>query len=149
MEETARAASVLAARKNISIDVTNSSEALFHGDEDLMRQMILNLLDNSIKYTPAGGIVRLSLARNEGRYFIEVSDTGTGIPAEAQSHIFERFYRTDKARSRSEGDGGSGAGLGLAIARWIAESHEGNLELTRSDKNGSAFIASFPAARDM
>lgn len=144
IEETVRAASVLASRKNISVDVTNSSEALFYGDEDLMRQMMLNLLDNSIKYTPAGGSVRLSLARREARYFIEVSDTGTGISAEAQSHIFERFYRTDKARSRSESAGGSGAGLGLAIARWIAESHEGNLELIRSNQSGSAFTASFP-----
>ncbi|HKS42880.1 MAG TPA: heavy metal sensor histidine kinase [Blastocatellia bacterium] len=149
LEQTARAASVLASRKNTSIDIANSSEALFYGDEDLMRQMILNLLDNAIKYTPADGTVRLSLARKEEKYFIEVSDTGTGIPAEAQSHIFERFYRTDKARSRSEGAGGSGAGLGLAIARWIAESHEGKLELIRSDKSGSAFIASFPIPRNM
>jgi len=149
LEETARAASVLASRKNTSIEVTNPSEALFYGDEDLMRQMMLNLLDNAIKYTPAGGSIRLSLTRKEEKYFIEVSDTGTGIPAEAQLRIFERFYRTDKARSRSEGAGGSGAGLGLAIARWIAESHEGNLELIRSDKSGSAFIASFPIPRNM
>ena len=149
LEDTAHAASVLASRKNISIDVTNSSETFFYGDEDLMRQMILNLLDNAIKYTPAGGVVRLSLTHKEEKYFIEVSDTGTGIPDEAQSHIFERFYRTDKARSRSEGAGSGGAGLGLAIARWIAESHEGHLELIRSDKSGSAFIASFPATRNM
>ncbi|MGA9771872.1 MAG: heavy metal sensor histidine kinase [Blastocatellia bacterium] len=144
IEETARAAIVLASRKKISIDVANSSESIFHGDEDLMRRMVLNLLDNAIKYTPAGGTVRLRLTRKEEKYFIEVSDTGTGIPDEAQSHIFERFYRTDKARSRSEGAGSSGAGLGLAIARWIAQSHEGSLELIRSDKSGSAFIASFP-----
>jgi heavy metal sensor kinase len=146
LEETARAASVLASGNGIAVKVDNSSESPFYGDEDLLRQMILNLLDNAIKYTPPGGLVRLSLMRRQQAYHIEVSDTGGGIPVEAQAHIFERFYRGDRSRARAERAGGSGSGLGLAIARWIAEAHEGRLELACSDKNGSAFVASLPIA---
>ncbi len=107
--------------------------------------MILNLLGNAIKYTLPGGGVRLSaiLARQE--YLITISDTGPGIPSEARPHIFERFYRIDKARSRSDTASGAGAGLGLAISRWIAEAHGGSLELTRSGDDGSTFVATLPA----
>jgi signal transduction histidine kinase len=76
---------------------------------------------------------------------IRVTDTGVGIHAEAQSKIFERFYRADKSRARSEAGSGSGAGLGLAIARWIVEAHQGHLELQSSDETGSTFVASLPA----
>ena len=148
VDETARAAAVLALSKNITIKVNNSSAALFYGDKDLLRQMILNLLDNAIKYTPSEGIVQLSLAREQQIYLIEVSDTGTGVPADERVRIFERFYRGDKARSRAEIATGSGAGLGLAIARWVAEAHEGRLELAHSSKSGSAFVASLPAPKE-
>jgi heavy metal sensor kinase len=146
VEETARTASILASGKEVSIDVVNSSESPVYSDEELLRRMILNLLDNAIKYTPRRGSVRLSLTRRHQDYFIEVSDTGTGIPEEAQSQIFSRFYRVDKARSRSESADGSGAGLGLAIALWIAEAHGGSLRLTRSDRGGSTFVAAIPIA---
>jgi signal transduction histidine kinase len=106
--------------------------------------MILNLIGNAIKHTPPAGNVRLSLTRSQERYLVEISDTGPGIPAESQPHIFERFYRADKARSRADTANG-GAGLGLAIARWIAEAHKGSLYLARSDRNGSAFVATLPA----
>ena len=144
LEESARAGNVLGAHKNISIDIADSSEALFYGDEGLLRQMILNLVGNAIKHTPPEGSVRLSLTRSREKYLVEISDTGPGIPAESQPHIFERFYRADKARSRSE-SANSGAGLGLAIARWIAEAHKGSLHLARSDRNGSTFVATLPA----
>jgi heavy metal sensor kinase len=145
VEETARAANVLASSSGVLIEVDSSPEALFYGDEDLLRQMILNLLDNAIKYTPPGGIVKLTLTRGWQRYMIEVADSGSGISAEAQSRIFERFYREDKARSRSKRVNGGGAGLGLAIALWIARAHEGSLDLARSDETGSTFIVSLPA----
>jgi signal transduction histidine kinase len=106
--------------------------------------MALNLLDNAIKHTPVGGLVRVGLERRDDHYLLTVSDTGEGIPVAAQPHIFERFYRADKARSRAETGDGSGAGLGLSIARWVAEAHEGRLELARSDASGSTFIASLP-----
>ncbi len=141
--ETARAARALASRKGVAMEYEPAPEAPFHGDEGLLRQMILNLLDNAIKHTQSGGSVRLSLERRDSNYAITVADTGAGVPAEAQPHIFRRFYRADKSRSRVEAADG-GAGLGLSIAQWIAEAHDGRLELARSDETGSAFIASFP-----
>jgi two-component system OmpR family sensor kinase len=143
--ETARAAAVLAVRKGVEIEMTGLPETLYEGDEDLLRRMVLNLLDNAIKHTPAGGEVRLSLRLEEAKYLITVTDTGGGIPPEAQPNIFERFYRADKARARAQAGNGSGAGLGLAISRWIAEAHEGDLDLERSDETGSTFVASLPA----
>jgi heavy metal sensor kinase len=146
--EAARAAGVLAARKGVEVTVAQAPETPFHGDEGLLRQMLLNLLDNAVKHTPGGGSVHVGLARSNGSLTITVSDTGTGIPAEAQPHIFERFYRVDKARSRAEAAhaASSGAGLGLSIARWIAEAHGGRLELGRSEAAGSTFVASLPLA---
>jgi heavy metal sensor kinase len=144
--EAARAAGVLASRKEVEVVVDPAPETPFHGDEGLLRQMLLNLLDNAVKHTQAGGSVHLGLARSYKLLTITVSDTGTGIPDEAQPHIFERFYRVDKARSRAEAAhaGSSGAGLGLSIARWIAEAHGGGLELRRSGTDGSTFVASLP-----
>jgi heavy metal sensor kinase len=140
--EAARAASVLSESKGVRLELINGMDMLCHGDEGLLRQMVMNLLGNAIKHTPSGGVVRVSLDRLNGQYVIKVSDTGTGVPVEAQPHIFERFYRADKARSSADG---GGAGLGLAIARWITEAHDGQLELERSDETGSVFIASVPA----
>jgi heavy metal sensor kinase len=148
--ETARAASVLAARKGVTIEAAESAEVLYYGDEDLLRQMLLNLLDNAIRHTPAGGAVRVSLAQFDSTCEVVVADTGAGIPVEAQPHIFERFYRLDKARSRSGADAkgnganGSGAGLGLSIARWVAEAHGGTIRLARSDASGTAFAVELP-----
>ena len=144
VRETAHAARMLGLRKEISVDVTAPTETPFRGDEDLLRRMLLNLLDNAIKFTPTGGNVRVSLAPNGSTYEVIVADSGTGIPCEAQAHIFERFYRADKARSRADANEGSGAGLGLSIARWIAEAHHGRLELRHSDQSGSLFVASLP-----
>ncbi|HYO64021.1 MAG TPA: heavy metal sensor histidine kinase [Pyrinomonadaceae bacterium] len=141
LDEVARAGSLLASDKNVTVELTNLPEAAFHGDEDLLRQMVMNLVDNAVKFTPAGGTVGLSLARRGGEYLLSVSDTGPGIPAEAREHVFERFYRADKARSRAR-DGG--AGLGLAIARWIARAHDGDLELADSHGTGATFIVRLP-----
>jgi heavy metal sensor kinase len=141
LDEVARAGGLLASDKNVSVELLNLPEAAFHGDEDLLRQMVLNLVDNAVKFTPAGGVVRLGLTRRGGEYLLSISDTGPGIPPEARDHVFERFYRADKARSRSE-DGG--AGLGLAIARWIARAHDGDLRLADSDGTGATFIVRLP-----
>jgi heavy metal sensor kinase len=148
--ECVRAARTLAAKRGLTLEQEADGEMPFRGDEELLRRMILNLLDNAIKYTPAGGRVFVKCEARGGEYQLTVSDTGTGIPREMQSHIFERFYRVDKARARSDnGDGastnGSGAGLGLSIARLVAEAHKGKLELMRSDERGSVFVATFPA----
>ena len=142
LAETASAAAVLAKRKGVIVECTSGKETPYRGDEDLLRQMILNLLDNAIKFTSAGGKVHLQLSQNNSKHLITISDTGPGIPAEAQPYIFERFYRADHARSRSDQVNGSGAGLGLSIARWIAEAHDGSLTLQQSDHTGSVFVAS-------
>ena len=141
---TVRAVTVLANRKGVTIETTPAHEAPFRGDEGLLRQMLLNLLDNAVKHTPTGGTVRVYMAQRNSACEITVADTGSGIPPEAQPHIFERFYRADKARARSETVNGAGAGLGLAIARWVAEAHAGTLTLSRSDASGSVFIISLP-----
>lgn len=145
--ECVRAAEILGSRKDVTIKVGKLVGVPYHGDEGLLRQLILNLLDNAIKHTPSGGEVQVSLESQNSQYRIIVSDSGTGIPPEAQPHIFERFYRVDKSRSRTEAsDLGAGAGLGLSIARWIAETHHGRVELQSSDSRGSVFVASFPSA---
>lgn len=144
LAEVARAGELLASCKQLSVELSNLPDAPFDGDEDLLRRMLLNLVDNAVKFTPKGGAVRLGLERREGLYLLTVSDTGPGIPAQARAHVFERFYRADKARTRAE-DGG--AGLGLAIARWIAQAHDGDLELADPDGEGATFLARLPIAR--
>lgn len=141
LREVGRAGEMLASGKEVTVKLSNVPEAAFHGDEDLLRRMILNLVDNAVKFTPAGGSVQLGLERRGSEYLLSVSDTGPGITAEAREHLFERFYRADKARSRAD-DGG--AGLGLAIARWIAQAHDGDLELLDSDGTGATFVARLP-----
>ena len=135
----------LALAKGLALTSSIQPELPLHADEDLLRRMLLNLLDNAIKYTPAGGMINVDCRLDGNSYVLRVSNTGPGIPAELQSRIFERFFRADKARSRSEGDTG-GAGLGLSIARWIAEVHHGRLELTQSSASGTAFTAYLPGS---
>ena len=134
----------LALAKRITLNCDAAQELPIHADEALLRRMILNLLDNAIKYTPEGGSVSVACRAEGGEYALSITDTGPGIPIELQPRIFERFFRADKARSRAESDGG-GAGLGLSIARWIAEAHHGRLELACSDASGSTFTAYLPA----
>ena len=133
----------LALAKHITLTSAIAPELLLHADEVLLGRMILNLLDNAIKYTPEGGTVSLECVKQGDEYRLTVSDTGPGISPELQDRIFERFFRADKARSRADG-GTGGAGLGLSIARWIAEAHHGRLELTRSGPGGTAFTAWLP-----
>jgi heavy metal sensor kinase len=142
--ECVHSARTLALAKKISLNFEEASESPIRADESLLRRMILNLLDNAIKYTPEGGRVTVTCRRAADEYVLSITDTGGGIPADLQPRIFERFFRADKARSRSENDGG-GAGLGLSISRWIAEAHHGRLELTRSNSSGSTFTAYLPA----
>lgn len=105
------------------------------GDAYRLKQMLGNLVDNAIKYTPEGGTITLSLLREGDQARLDVADTGVGIPAGHLSHIFERFYRVDKARSRAEG----GTGLGLAIVKQIAESSGGRVAVSSEPGKGSTF----------
>jgi len=141
--EVLQRARSLALAHNIMLSSEIESDLPLRADEALLGRMLLNLLDNAIKYSPEGSTVKLACSRERDRYLVRVSDSGPGIPPELQARIFERFFRADQARSHSEGDLG-GAGLGLAIARWIVEAHHGRLELTRSDASGSTFTVTLP-----
>jgi signal transduction histidine kinase len=146
LAESTRGAAVLATQKNLHLEISVLPESSLRGDESLLRQMFWNLLDNAIKYTPNEGRVRIALESQDAQYVITVSDTGSGIPAASQPYIFERFYRADQMRSRTETGPESGAGLGLSIARWIAEAHDGRVDLQRSDQTGSTFVIYLPRA---
>lgn len=104
-------------------------------DKDLIRQLLIILLDNAIKYTPAGGTVTVMTALNRDRLTIEVRDTGTGIPDADKKRIFERFYRSDKSRNSKTG----GNGLGLAIAKWIVQQHSGTISVKDNYPKGTVF----------
>ena len=110
------------------------------GDRDLLQQAIRNLLDNAIKYTPDGGMVVLKLELKSRRLLITVQDTGIGIPASDLPHIFERFYRVDKARTRETG----GFGLGLAIAQQIIQAHDGKITVESEAEKGTTFQICLP-----
>jgi two-component system, OmpR family, sensor kinase len=137
----------LAIAKDITLASSLVAELPIRADEALLRRMFLNLIENAIKYTSAGGKLSVSCLRQNNEYVLSITDTGEGIPSELQQKIFERFFRVDKARSRGEGELG-GAGLGLSIARWIAEAHNGRLELSRSDATGSTFTVILPSELD-
>ncbi len=140
VSECTHATRTLASAKHISLTSEIPEELPIRADEGLLRRMILNLLDNAIKYTPEGGRILVTCRRIDSEYELNVADTGQGIPVELQQRIFERFFRVDNARTHAEIDG-SGAGLGLSIARWIAEAHHGRLVLTQSNSSGSTFTA--------
>jgi heavy metal sensor kinase len=143
VSECCRNVRALASAKQIAIGWQPEKELAIHADETLIRRMLLNLLDNAIKYTPAGGKVCIQCIEEGAQYRLSIEDSGSGIPADLQARVFERFFRADKARSRTETDGG-GAGLGLAITAWIAEVHGGKVELTRSGAAGSLFTVFLP-----
>ena len=114
------------------------------GDRARLKQVVVNLLDNAIKYTPSGGRVRLAVRREAGFAVLEVSDNGIGIPAEALPHVFQRFFRVDSSRSRDQG----GAGLGLSIVKSICGVHGAEVEVSSSPGQGSTFRIRQPLAAD-
>ncbi len=126
-------AQTLAGDRKIIID--RQEDLVVRGDAQRLRQLLGNLVDNAVKYTPEKGTITLSLFRDGEWARLEVADNGIGIAAEHQPHIFDRFYRADKARSRISG----GTGLGLAIVRGIAEQHEGKVTLISEPGKGSTF----------
>ena len=143
IDEVVRAARVVASTTNVSIEVTAMSSAAFTGDEDLVRRMIVNLIDNAVRHSPPGSTVRLDLDQTDSGYAIAVKDQGPGIPGEIREEIFERFFRGDTVRPSGARDG---AGLGLALARWIARVHGGDVVLVRTSQAGSTFVISLPHA---
>ena len=133
----------LAMDRGITLAFQPALEAPVHGDRDMIDRVIMNLLDNATKYTPRGGAVRVELERSGDEWLVRVSDNGSGVPVEAQAHVFDRFYRADEARTRPDGSTG-GAGLGLSIAWEIARAHGGRVELASSGASGSVFTLTLP-----
>ena len=111
-------------------------------DRERLHQVLFNLVDNAIRFTPAGGEVRIEAHRHDGSVEVSVADTGVGIPAEALPRLFERFYRVDSARARGDG----GTGIGLAIARSVVEAHGGTISAESEPGHGSTFTFDLPVA---
>jgi len=141
--ESAALLEILADEKGQRIDVRGDPSVRADVDRLILRQALINLIDNAIKYSPRGGAIGIDVRRHpDGRAVIEVSDEGPGIPEAHRSKVFERFYRVDKARSRDEG----GAGLGLSIALWAVTAHGGGIEVSSEEGRGSTFRVVLPAA---
>ncbi|MDQ3831333.1 MAG: ATP-binding protein [Candidatus Tectomicrobia bacterium] len=126
-------AKLLARGKGLSIILGKTEEVTVTGDERWVRQLLLNLIDNAIKYTPSGGRITLSVEKTQGAACLSIEDTGIGIPEESLPRIFERFYQVDKAKARAVG----GCGLGLSICKWIVEAHGGAIEVSSRCGSGT------------
>jgi signal transduction histidine kinase len=143
VEDVVRAARVIADTRGVTIAVTAEGSASFTGDEDLVRRMVGNLLDNAIRHAPAGSTVAVVLGRTADAYTMSITDRGPGIPEEIRPHIFQRFFRGDSSRARASHPDG-GAGLGLALTRWIASVHQGDVRLVHSSAAGTTFTVFLP-----
>ncbi len=141
MEQTYEESIILASEMAIHVTLRRADDAVVRGDEPRLRQMLLNLIDNAIKYGRQEGEIVLSLEREKDRARIVVADNGIGIPRGEMPRIFDRFYRVDRGRSRELG----GAGLGLSITRWIVGAHGGTITVQSEPNKGSTFTVELPA----
>ncbi len=140
VQDVAEHMRVVAEEKGVTLEADPLIPCQVHGDEDQLRRLLYNLVDNAIKFTPARGVVSIETACSAGQARIVVADTGAGIPPEHLPHVFERFYRVDPSR----GLDADGAGLGLAIARSIALAHGGTIEIESPPGAGARAILSLP-----
>jgi heavy metal sensor kinase len=137
---------VLAEEKDQKIEIAGDANIFVSADRLLLRQAIANLLDNAIKYSPTNSRITIHVKLGtKNTAWLDISDEGPGIPVEHRSHIFDRFYRIDPARSRELG----GVGLGLSITRWVVEAHGGEISLNSQEDQGSTFRVSLPVASFM
>jgi signal transduction histidine kinase len=134
----------LAQDKGIKFIVDAKEDLIVNGDKVKLRQLFINILENAVRYTPGEGTISISLVRNDTNALAAIRDSGIGIPPEHLPHIFERFYRVDKARSRADG----GVGLGMAIAKYIADSHGGKIEVESQVGKGTTFTVIIPLKKD-
>ena len=132
------------AGERLNLRLGEIDQVLVCGDPDRLKQVIVNLVGNAIKYTPEGGDVRVGLSKTDTEAKLVVSDTGPGIPSEDLPHVFERFYRGEKSRTRSKD--GKGFGLGLSIAFWIVRNHDGRIEVDSVEGEGTTFCVWLPLA---
>lgn len=132
---------ILAAGK-VDVKLEARDHVTLLADADRLKQLLLNLVDNAIKFTPPGGTVTLRLTVQSGVACMEIADTGAGIPSEQLHAIFDRFYRLDRSRS------GQGAGLGLSISQWIVSAHGGTIDVRSTPGQGSTFSVRLPIGKD-
>jgi signal transduction histidine kinase len=128
---------------NVTFALAVTPGVTLYADPESLRQVLTNLFDNALRYTPGGGSIRLDIQPGDGGTVLTVSDTGAGIPADHLPRVFERFYRVDPARSRSQG----GTGLGLSIVKHAVESHGGRVDLTSALGRGTTVRLFLPTPR--
>lgn len=141
-EDVVRQVRKLCGPERIPLDALADGPLMVRGDASRLRELLLVLLDNALKYGDAREPVGVTLQRSDGKLLLRVSDKGQGIPEHALPRVFDRFYRVDKARSREKG----GVGLGLAIARWIVEAHRGTIRIESVEGEGTSVSVELPAA---
>ncbi len=138
IDECQRAVGLIAADRRVALHVTGASDVPVRADTELLRRLVVNLLQNAVQHTPPGGAVAIDVAVNGAEVGIRVTDGGAGIADEDRARIFDRFVQLDPSRR------GEGAGLGLTIAKWIAERHGGSLTIESSGPRGTTFRVLLP-----
>jgi signal transduction histidine kinase len=136
-----KSAKHIAEQKGVSLSIVHLEPLRVMGDPQQLKQLFDNLIDNALKFTPAGGEITLNVQQVDQFARVEVSDTGIGIAAEHQARVFDRFYQVDTARAQ---DGTGGFGLGLSVARWISEAHHGSIEVRSQPGAGATFTVHLP-----
>lgn len=129
-----------AAKKGITVKL-DLIPLYVYGNPALLSELVMNLLDNAVKYNRENGQVEVALTKVDDRVVLTVSDTGIGIPEDKQERIFERFYRAEESRNKATG----GSGLGLSICKHIVENHKGTLQISSKEGEGTTFIITLPA----
>jgi len=142
IREVAETGAMLGEERRIAVTTPLVEPVTVPGDAERLRQLLLNLVTNAVKYTGDGGRVEVTLERRHGEAIVTVKDNGMGIAAADLPFIFDRFWRVDRARSRSEG---SGVGLGLAICQWIAQAHRGRIDVSSRLGRGTTFTVVLPS----
>ncbi len=147
VRETQETGELLAEEAGVAMDIATPGEPLvLDVDKSRIRQLVLNLIENAVKYTPRGGSVRVKLGQEDGLVTLSVADTGIGIAPGDLPHVFDRFWRADSARTRTSER--PGTGLGLAICKWIAEAHGGRIDVASRPGRGTTFTVVLPQQAD-
>jgi len=144
VEDVQRQAAVLGQERDVQVIISGLEPATVTGDELRLRELLLNLVDNAVKYSHPSGKVELTLRCEGGKAKISVTDQGIGLSPEERARLFDRFYRSDRARAHAP----KGTGLGLSISKWIAETHKGTIEVQSAPGQGSTFTLTLPLTSD-
>ena len=142
VEDAVTSLQPIAIERELELTVGTGGSLRVKGDPDQLRQLIVLMVDNALRYTPPGGRIHVQATREGGNALLTVHDTGIGIPSQAVPHVFERFYRADEARNRESG----GSGLGLAIAQELVDRHQGKITVDSAEGIGTTFAVQLPLA---